>query len=93
METSSMSPQTQRPQLIATSSLDNNTSRKNDQDLDFNKSTKKLDKIVKKINIINAEEEHHEQVETTNSAEPQVIYLDSSNSPNGTDYIQPSQSE
>ena len=55
METSSMSPQTQRPQLIATSSLDNNTPRNNDQDLDFNKSTKKLDKIVEKINIINAE--------------------------------------
>ena len=88
-----MSRQTQRPQLIATSSLDNNTPRNNDQDLDFNKSTKKLDKIVEKINIINAEKEHHEQVETTNSPEPQVIYLDSSKSPNGAEYIQPSQSE
>ena len=86
-----MSPQTQRPQLIATTSLDNNTSRNNDQDLD--KSTKKLDKIVKKINTINAEKENHEQVDTTNSPEPQVIYLDSSNSPNGADDIQPSQSE
>ena len=39
METSSMSPQTQRPQLIAASSLDNNTPRSNDQDLDFNKTS------------------------------------------------------
>ena len=93
METSTMIPQTQRPQLIATESLDNNTPRINDQDLDFNKSSKTLDKIVEKINNINAEKEHHEQVETTNSPEPQVIYLDSSNSPNGADYIQPSQSE
>ena len=97
METSTLSPQTQRPQLITTTSLDNNTSRNNDQDIDFNKSTKKLDKIVKKINTINAEKEQvetiHEQVETTNSPEPQVIYLDSSDSPNGADDIQPSQSE
>ena len=48
METSTMSPQTQRPQLIATTSLDNNTSRNNDQDLDFNKSTKKLDQNCQK---------------------------------------------
>ena len=93
MKTSSMSPQAQRPQLSATSSLDNNTPRNNDHDIDFNKFTKKLDKIVENINIINAEKEHHEQVETINSPEPQVIYLDSSNSPNGADYIQPSQSE
>ena len=88
-----MSPQTQRPQLMAASSLDNNTPSNNDQDLDFNKSTKKLDKIVEKINIINAVKGNHEQKETTNSPEPQVIYLDSSNSPNGADYTQPSQSE
>ena len=85
-----MSPQTQRPQLIAASSLDNNTPSNNDQDLEFNKSTKKLDKIVEKINTINAVKEYQE---TINSPEPQVIYLDSSNSPNGADYTQPSPSE
>ena len=72
-----MSPQTQRPQLIAASSLDNNTPSNNDQDLEFNKSTKKLDKSVEKINTINAVKEHQEQKETINSPEPQVIYLDS----------------
>ena len=88
-----MSPQTQSPQLIASTSLDTNTLRDNNQDLDFNKSTKKLDKIVKKINTINAEKEHNEQVEPTNSPEPQIFYLDTSNSPNGADHIQPPQSE
>ena len=93
METSSMSPQTQRPQLIATSSLGNNTPSNNDQDLEFNKSTKKIDKNVEKINTINAVKEHPEQEDTINSPEPQVIYSDSSNSSNGADYTQPSQSE
>ena len=88
-----MSPQTQRTQLIAASSLDNNTPSNINQDLDFNKSTKKLDKIVEKINIINAVKEHHEQKESIDCPEPQLIYLDSSNSPKGADYTQPSKSE
>ena len=93
METSTMSPKTQSPQLIASTSLDTNSLRDNNQDLDFNKSTKKLHKIVKKINTINAEKEEKEQAEPTNSPEPIVIYLDTSNSPNGADHIQSPQSE
>ena len=93
METSKMSPKTQSSQLIASTSVDNNSLRDNNQDPDFNKSTKKLDKIVKKINTINAEKEEKEQAETTNSPEPIVIYLDTSNSPNGADHIQSPQSE
>ena len=75
------------------SSLDNNSPSNSDQDLEFNKSIKKLDKIVEKIDTINAVKEHQKQKETINSPEPQVIYLDSSNSPNGADYTQPSQLE
>ena len=93
METSTMSPKTQSPQLIASTSLDTNSLRDDNQDIDFNKSTKKLDKIVKKINTINAEREEKEQAEPTNSPEPIVIYLDTSNSPNGEDQIQSPQSE
>ena len=93
METSTMSPKTQSPQLIASTSLDTNSLRDDNQDIDFNKSTKKLDKIVKKINTINAEKEEKEQAEPTNSPEPIVIYLDTSNSPNGADQIQSPQSE
>ena len=88
-----MSPKTQSPQLIASTSLDTNSRRDDNQDIDFNKSTKKLDKIVKKINTINAEKEEKEQAEPTNSPEPIVIYLDTSNSPNGADHIQSPQSE
>ena len=93
METSKMSPKIQSPQLTASTSLDTNSMRDDNQDIDFNKSTKKLDKIVKKINTINAEKEEKEQIETTNSPEPIVIYLDTSNSPNGTDQIHSPQSE
>ena len=93
METSKMSPKIQSPQLTASTSLDTNSMRDDNQDIDFNKSTKKLDKIVKKINTINAEKEEKEQIETTNSSEPIVIYLDTSNSPNGTDQIHSPQSE
>ena len=93
METSPMSPKAQRPQLIANSSLDDNNPSNNDQHLEFNKSTEKTDKIVEKINTINAVKEHREQTETIHSPEPQVIYLDSSNSPNEADYTQPSQLE
>ena len=53
--------------------------------MDFNKSTKKNDKIVKKINTMNAENATNvipEQQNTTNIPETQVIFLDSSNSPN-----------
>ena len=92
-ETSTMSPKTQSPQLIASTSLDTNSLRDDNQDIDFNKSTKKLDKIVKKINTINAEKEEKEQAEPTNSPEPIVIYLETSNSPNGADQIQSPQSE
>ena len=88
-----MSPQTQRPQLTATSSFDNNIPRNNEQDLEFNKSTKKIDKIVEKINTFNAVKEQPEQKDNTNSPGPHVIYLDSSNSPNGANYTQPSQSD
>ena len=88
-----MSPKTQSPQLIASTSLDTNSLRDDNQDIDFNKSTKKLDKIVKKINTINAAKEEKEQAEPTNSPEPIVIYLDTSNSPNGADQIQSPQSE
>ena len=93
METSKMSPKTQSPQLIASTSLDTHSLRDDNQDIDFNKSTKKLDKIVKKINTINAEKEEKEQIETTNSPEPIVIYLDTSNSPNGADQTHSPQSE
>ena len=93
METSTMSPQTQKPQLTATSSTENNTPRNNAQELTFNKSTTKLDLIVEKITTINAEKDHHNQAETPNRPDPQVIYLDSSNSPNGADYTNQSQSE
>ena len=93
METSKLIPKIQSPQLTASTSLDTNSMRDDNQDIDFNKSTKKLDKIVKKINTINAEKEEKEQIETTNSPEPIVIYLDTSNSPNGTDQIHSPQSE
>ena len=46
METSSLSPRTQGPQLIATSSLDNNNAINTNEELDYKKSTKKIDKIV-----------------------------------------------
>ena len=88
-----MSPKAQRPQLIANSSLDDNNPSNNDQHLEFNKSTEKIDKIVEKMNTINAVKEHREQTETIHSPEPQVIYLDPSNSPNEADYTQPSQPE
>ena len=93
METSKLIPKIQSPQLTASTSLDTNSRRDDNQDIDFNKSTKKLDKIVKKINTINAEKEEKEQAEPTNSPEPIVIYLDTSNSPNGADHIQSPQSE
>ena len=82
IETSSISPLNQRPQLIATSSLDNNNDNTNEV-LELNKSTKKIDKIVKKINTLNAENAINktpEQQQTTNITEPQVIFLDSSHS-------------
>ena len=93
METSKLSPKIQSHQLTASTSLDTNSMRDDNQDIDFNKSTKKLDKIVKKINTINAEKEEKEQIETTNSPEPIVIYLDTSNSPNGSEQIHSPQSE
>ena len=92
METSKLSPKTQSPQLTTSTSLDTNSMRNDNQDIEFNKSTKKLDKIVKKINTINAGKEEKEQIESTNSPEPIVIYLDTSNSTNGTDQIHSPQS-
>ena len=95
METSSISPRTREPQLIAT--LDNNNAFNTNEKLDFNKSTKKIDKIVKKINTMNAENATNvtpDQQNTTNTPETQVIFLDSSNSPNEesiTDLIQTEQ--
>ena len=80
METSSFSPRTQGPQLIATSSLDNNNAIKPNEKLDFNRSTKKIDKILKKISTMNAENATNvtpEQQSTTNIPETQVIFLDS----------------
>ena len=48
METSSLSPRTQGPQLIATSSLVNNNAIDTNEKIDFNKSTKKLTKLSKR---------------------------------------------
>ena len=96
METSSIIPLTQRPQLIATSSFDNKNDNNANEVLEFNKSTKKVDKIVKKINTLNAEKATNktsEQQQTTNITEPQVIFLDSSNSPNGESIIELNQTQ
>ena len=96
METSSISPLTQRSQLIATSSLDINNDNNTNEVLEFNKSRKKIDKIVKKINTLTAENAINktpEQQRTTNIREPQVIFLDSSNSPNGESVIELNQTE
>ena len=97
METSSLSPRTQASQLIAMSSLDNSNAINTNEELDFNKSTMKIDKIGKKINTMNVENATivtPEQQNTTNIPETQVIFLDSSNSPyeeNTTELIQTEQ--
>ena len=96
METSSISPRTNRPQLIASSSLENNNSNNAKKPIQFNKSTKKIDKIVDKINILNAENANINtpvQQNTSIITEPQVIYLDSSNSPHNESVIELIQTE
>ena len=96
METSSISPRTNRPQLIASSSLENNNSNNAKELIQFNKSTKKIDKIVDKINILNAENANINtpvQQNTSIITEPQVIYLDSLNSPHNESVIELIQTE
>ena len=48
METSKLSPKTQSPQLTASTSMETNSMRDDNQDIDFNKSTKKLEKNCQK---------------------------------------------
>ena len=91
MKTSSIGPQTNRPQPIASSSLENNNSNNAKEPIQFNKSTKKIDKIVDKINIWNVEYANINtpvQQNTSIITEPQVIDLDSSNSPHNESVIQ-----
>ena len=82
METSSISPSTQRS-LINATSLEKSTEASPTVKADFNKSSKKIDKIVRKINSKNAENTDHQTTERSgksNNIKRQVIYLDSTNS-------------
>ena len=80
METSSNSPTTQGPQIIATSSLTKDNDPSSSLNINFNKSTKKIDKIVQKKTQKTSETQKPQFPNEDNSInfEPQVIYLDSS---------------
>ena len=76
METISNCPSTQRPQIIATSLLDKSSDASPFFKVAFNKSTKKINKIVQKINSENAWYTDHQTSERShksNNIEPQVI--------------------
>ena len=91
METGSISPRTHRPQLIASSSLANNDDNNTNEALEFNRSTKEIDKIVNKIKTMNAENANNKtpaQQQTSIITEPQVICLDWSNSPHHESVIE-----
>ena len=92
METSSLSPKTQNDQnIIATTTLDNEAiidNNANTPDMTFAISTKKIDTATEKIYAFNAKKQDNITSNLINDnpckEQPQIIYLDSSTSPNQT---------
>ena len=77
METSSLSPKTDNPNLIASTSLHHDNTTNTTEEMTFNKSTDKLDEKI------NARNEEKNDTSTPNCQQlPKIIYLDSPNSPN-----------
>ena len=80
METSSLSPTTNTAQPFASTSVYTRNTENATEQIEFTKSTTKLDKIVRKIQSIN--EDKNNTTSPSYQQEPQIIYLNSSNSPN-----------